>query len=123
MQDLSYFLALGFSGSDATRGLVIGLLASLFVSSRFLPWRAVLLACIVDRVWPYYGMYLAETEGPVILQSMWAEITTMPFNLLYYAIRFTVIFGIVHVGFHLRRLIHAALGQPVSSRYPGKKHA
>ncbi len=123
MQDLSYFLTLGFSGADAIRGGIIALLASLLVSRRFLPWRAVIIACALDRLWPYYGMYMAEWDGATIGSAMWAEFYTIPFNIVYYVIRFAIILGIVHLGFHIRRSIHMLFGQAAPGLYATPKPA
>lgn len=59
MDALVYLLALGFSGTDAIRALLLLLFGALFISRQFLPWKMTLLLLVIDTVWPYAAMLKA----------------------------------------------------------------
>ncbi len=107
MEDLHYIFNIGFAGSDFWRALWIGLLASLVASRKFRPWRVTILAFMLDRLWPYFGMYRAGYDQDTILAAFWSTLMSIPNDLTFYLIRYLGILGLVYLGYNLRKALHA----------------
>ena len=118
MEDLQYIFTLGFSGSDFWRALWIGLLASLFASRKFRPWKVCILAFMLDRIWPFYGMWYHGSDNDAIISAVFATIGNFPQDITYYIVRYLGILGLVYLGYNLRRFLHgyqAPVAKPKSS--------
>ena len=106
MDDLFYIFSIGFAGSDVVRALWIGLLASLLVSRRVPPWRMTVIAFIIDRAWPFYAMGRAGHDQDAVMAAVYGTIAAMPQDLAYYSVRLLGLWGLIHVGYNLRRFLH-----------------
>lgn len=118
MQELAYLFSIGFSGSDLTRALWIGLVASLFASKRLPAWKVTILAFIIDRIWPFIGMRIAGTEPDVIWNSVISTFLSAPDDAAYYLIRYLGFLGLIYLGYNVRRLVHNLGPSRENSAYP-----
>ncbi|GGD01973.1 hypothetical protein [Aquisalinus flavus] len=118
MQDLAYLFSIGFSGSDLTRALWIGLLFSLLASRRFPAWRVTIFAFVLDRVWPFLAMSFAGAGNDIVFDSVIATILRVPDDAAYYIIRYLGLMGLIYFGYHVRRFLHTGKPQEPTNAYP-----
>ncbi len=106
MEDLQYIFNIGFAGSDFWRALWVGLLASLIATRNFRPWKVGILAFLLDRLWPYYGMHQSGHENDAIWAAMWATLMAIPQDITFYVVRYLGILGLVYLGYNIRKFLH-----------------
>ncbi|MEM7740701.1 MAG: hypothetical protein AAF225_07860 [Pseudomonadota bacterium] len=109
MDALLYLLSLGFSGSDLTRALILVLLGSLFVSSRFLPWKMTLLLLAVDQLWPYYSMLRDGVGARVVVDTLIGYADHWQDNIVGLLVRWGGFYIFVRGMYSVRRKLHNAL--------------
>ncbi len=106
MAEFSDVIEVAFSGSDASRVLIVGLLASLLCSSKFPPLPVGLLAILFDRAWPFIAMSFAGYDGGAIAAAIANAFVSLPSDALPLLMRSLAILVLVSLGYRLRLMLH-----------------
>lgn len=109
MDALLYLFSLGFSGSDALRALVLVLLGSLFVTTRFPPMRMTILLLIVDQIWPYAAMLNDGYSHKSVELSIRASAVHWQDAMVGFLVRAAGFYLFIRGTFSLRRKLHNVL--------------
>ncbi|NNU17666.1 hypothetical protein HK107_15145 [Parvularcula sp. ZS-1/3] len=109
MEQLLYVFSLGFSGSDATRAIILLLIGALFVTNKFPAWKVTVILLIIDQAWPYVQM-LREGDGhkgvEIALRGQamhWQDV------LAGFLVRAAGFYVFIRGTFSLRRKLHNAM--------------
>lgn len=122
MEDLSYIIGLGFSGSDVWRAIIISFFAAMLVRKQRKAWTMTFWALLVDRcIWPLLDMSFSGASEEAIGASFTAMMETFSMDLGLYVVRFAGLFVMINVFVQMRKRIHKplmdkkakALGKPV----------
>lgn len=109
MEQLLYVFSLGFSGSDATRAVILVLFGALFVSSRLRPFRMTVILLTIDAMWPYIMMLRAGAEPGEVFTMISAQFVDWDDALAGFLVRAAGFYIFIRGTFSLRRKLHAAL--------------
>lgn len=116
MDEVLYVFSLGFSGSDATRALILLLLGSLFVSTRLPPWKMTLFLLSIDLLWPYIEM-LREGGGPKAVEIVLrGYVQTWQDTLAGFLVRVAGFYVVIRGIFSLRRKLHNAFPESAEKK-------
>lgn len=107
MEQLLYLFSLGFSGSDASRALILLLVGALFVTNRFPPMRMTLLLLVVDQAWPYVQM-LREGSHHGVEIAIRGQLMHWEDGLVGLLVRAAGFYLFIRGTFSLRRKLHNA---------------
>ncbi|WOI54605.1 hypothetical protein [Parvularcula sp. LCG005] len=116
MQDLTYYLTLAFSGSDLPRALWLGLIGSLFCTTRNPPWRIFLIVFLIDRIWPFLGMAFSGYGAGEIGAAVSHTIRSVPSDMMTLLIRGLGLFLLILTGYMLRLIVHGQKNKPKSGK-------
>ncbi len=117
MEDLSYIIGLGFSGSDIWRAIIISFFAAMLVGKNRRIWIMALWALLFDRcLWPLTDMAISGATQTSISASFSAMIETFSTDMGLYVVRYAGLFFMINVFVIMRKRIH----RPKSDKTKGK---
>jgi hypothetical protein len=110
MEDLQYIIAIGFSGADLPRAIILSFLFAMFAKKDTNLWRMALLALLIDRtIWPIAAMGASGADVQSIYASIAALFKTFFDDLGIYIVRYIglvlMISGFVWLRTGIHRLI------------------
>lgn len=113
MEDLKDIIALGFSGADITRALIIAFTLAILPRKKRSSWFLGAIAIIIDRlVWPITGMALAGADIHSIYASIGALGKTFVDDLGLYVVRYLGLVVMIAAFMAMRANINAKLAPP-----------
>lgn len=108
MEDLSYILGLGFSGTDVWRALIVAFFLAMLAGRKRSVWLLGFVALVVDRaVWPIIEMGLSGSGLHSIYASIAALGRTFIDDLGLYVVRYLGLTVMIAGFAALRAKIHA----------------
>lgn len=111
MEDLSYIVTLGFSGSDVGRAVLIAFLLGMFVNSKRPVFMLTVIGFLIDQViWPIAGQATSGAEAQTVAASFGAMMSSLPQNLGVYAVRFVGLFVLIAAFAFTRSSLHGLFG-------------
>ncbi len=107
MEQLQYLFSLGFSGSDATRALLLLLIGALFVTNRFPPMRMTIVLLIIDQALPYIQMLRdgGHLGAEIALRG---QLMHLEDTMVGFLVRAAGFYVFIRGTFSLRRKLHNA---------------
>ena len=117
MEQLQYVFSLGFSGSDATRALILLLVGALFVTNRFPPMRMTIVLLIIDQAWPYVQL-LRDTGHYGFEMAVRGQLAQWEDSMVGLLVRAAGFYIFIRGTFSLRRKLHNAFPEG-AERKPG----
>ncbi len=122
MEDLSYIISLGFSGSDIWRAVIISFFAAMMVGKKRKIFTIALWALLIDRlVWPLIDMALSGAADSSIsgaVNGMFQAFTT---DMAIYVVRYMGLVVMIAIFAFIRRRIHSK--KPSHKNKPQQSHA
>lgn len=119
MEDLSYIIGLGFSGTDVWRAVIISFFAAMLVRKRKDMVRMTLLALVFDRIiWPLTDMAFSGASQTSIMGALSAIIETFPTELGLYVVRYAGLYVLITMFMLLRRRIHTPALEKKKAKAP-----
>ncbi len=107
MEDLSYIIGLGFSGSDIWRAIIISFFAAMLVRKQRKAYTLTLWALLVDRcIWPLMDMAFSGASDEAVGASMAAMVETFTTDLGLYVVRYAGLFVLINIFALMRRRVH-----------------
>jgi len=122
MEDLQYIIAIGFSGADMPRAIILSFLFAMFAKKDTNIWRMALLALLIDRmVWPIAEMGASGASIQSIYASIAAMFKTFFNDLGIYIVRYIGLVLMISGFVWLRARIHKMI--PSKRGHAGAKTA
>lgn len=118
MEEARYVLSLGFSGSDLVRAIILIAIGSLFVTSRFKPWKMVLFLFAIDQLWPYISMLLDGHSFRTLTLTVRANWVDREDQLLGFLVRLGGFYVAIRGIYSARRKLHNALPEEKTAANP-----
>ena len=106
MDDIGFLLSVAFSGSDLSRALWLGLVGSLFCTSKFGPTHMSIALFVIDRMWPFVDMARVGYGMPEIAASLAYALDSLPRDATFHMIRFAGLYALCTGGYWLRVTLH-----------------
>lgn len=89
MEDLNYIIAIGFSGSDLPRAVILAFLFAMFAAGNTNVWKVALLALLIDRtVWPIAEMGSKGAELEAIYAMLNGMVKSFRDDIGIYIVRY-----------------------------------
>ncbi len=124
MEDLSYIIGLGFSGSDIWRAVTIAFFAAMMVRKSRQVALTAAWALLVDRViWPLLDMSFSGASSEAVFASLGAMGQTLNADLGLYLVRYAGLFALITMFFWMRRRIHTPRKELQKKNNKGHKPA
>ena len=119
MEDLSYIIGLGFSGTDIWRAIYIGFFAAMLVNKKRNIAVMAFWALLVDRcLWPLTHMALSGATQSSISASFNAMIETLSLDLGLYVVRYAGLMFIMFLFISIRKRIHRPRSDKSKGKFP-----
>lgn len=113
MEDLKDIIALGFSGADVVRAVLIAFALAILPRKRRSIWALAGLALFIDRlVWPIVGMGVSGSDIHSIYASIAALGKTLLDDLGVYVVRYFGLATMIALFMAMRSSLHAKLAPP-----------
>lgn len=113
MEDLRNIIALGFSGADIARALIIAFTLAILPRKKRSSWFLGAIAIVVDRlIWPIAGMALAGAGIHSIYASIGALGKTFIDDLGLYVVRYLGLVVMIAAFLAMRANLHTRLSPP-----------
>ncbi|OFX00544.1 MAG: hypothetical protein A3E78_09925 [Alphaproteobacteria bacterium RIFCSPHIGHO2_12_FULL_63_12] len=113
MEDLRNIIALGFSGADVTRALIIAFTLAILPRKKRSSWFLGAIALFIDRlIWPISGMALAGADIHSIYASIGALQKTFVDDLGLYVVRYLGLVVMIAGFMAFRNSVNAKLIPP-----------
>ena len=107
MQDLTYIISLGFSGSDIWRALIIAFFAAMIVTKKRPAALLGLWALLIDRViWPLTGMWMNGADTIILNDTFNGMVQTLSADIGLYMVRYAGLVVMILAFAHMRKRIH-----------------
>lgn len=107
MQDLTYIISLGFSGSDIWRAVIIAFFAAMIVTKKRPAALLGLWALLVDRlVWPFTGMWMSGADSVILNETFSGMVQTFSADMGVYLVRYAGLVVMMTAFAHMRKRIH-----------------
>jgi len=117
MEDLTYILSLGFSGSDIIRAVIIAFLAAMLVSKNRKPWQLALWALLFDRLlWPISALMINGTQTSTIGDILDGMLQSFSDDLGVYVVRFAGLLVLIMIFHAMRKRIHRPRGDKLKHK-------
>ncbi|MEM1397870.1 MAG: hypothetical protein AAGH38_10555 [Pseudomonadota bacterium] len=108
MEDLSYIVGLGFSGTDIYRALIITFLMAMLLSPAHSMWKLGIIALVIDKIiWPLSSQGVAGADASEITGSVQGLMSTFVDDLGVYAVRYVGLTVLIGAFSEFRRRLHA----------------
>ncbi|MEQ1930723.1 MAG: hypothetical protein ABL957_09340 [Parvularculaceae bacterium] len=117
MEDLTYIVALGFSGADVAPAVVIAFFVAMFVKNGAPVWKIALLALFLDRfLWPITSQALSGADIQTIYATIGGFFTTFFDNIGVYVVRFFGLVVMIGLFVLLRHRVHKLAPPPKKAK-------
>jgi len=108
MQDLTYIISLGFSGSDLWRAVIIAFFAAMIVTKKRNVAVMGLWALVIDRLfWPLTGMWFGGADSMILSDTVSGMLQTLNLDLGLYLVRYAGLVTMIALFAHMRKRVHA----------------